>query len=246
MTKNIKILSICVGTLAVGGIVGVGGYFTYSYLKQIRSSTSNNHANNVVVNKNDFNHKVSRNSISPSLNNNDRTITNKPDGNESTSSNNSINKNHEGATSSSLKINKSFDEADKNDVNNSLNSGKPNNKSQVVEGDNKPPSQNQLQVNQSSEQIDQGEESINKERLTTNINNNQEDKTTIQKDDYYSLVPQEYKRNGNLRLLSWNVKNFGSKSINNNVDSSKFKNIVQTIKILGADIVGLVEINWKD
>ncbi|WP_245576692.1 MnuA family membrane nuclease [[Mycoplasma] imitans] len=53
----------------------------------------------------------------------------------------------------------------------------------------------------------------------------------------------EYKKVGDLRLMSWNVLNFGQRY---QTTSNKFMNIVRTIQISNADIVGLSEINYDD
>ncbi|QZX49158.1 MnuA family membrane nuclease [Mycoplasma sp. E35C] len=52
-----------------------------------------------------------------------------------------------------------------------------------------------------------------------------------------------YKKVGDLRILAWNVLNFGHKA---SLDSNKFINISKTIKLSNADVVGLVEINYND
>ncbi|MDC4163226.1 endonuclease/exonuclease/phosphatase family protein [Mycoplasma sp. T363T] len=53
----------------------------------------------------------------------------------------------------------------------------------------------------------------------------------------------KYKKVGDLRLLSWNVLNFGNKYT---PSTNKFMNIVKTIQESNADVVGLTEINYNN
>lgn len=54
---------------------------------------------------------------------------------------------------------------------------------------------------------------------------------------------EQYKKVGDLRLMSWNALNFGSRS---EPTSNKFMNIIRTIQLSDADVVGLSEINYDD
>ncbi|TPR54703.1 MnuA family membrane nuclease [Metamycoplasma neophronis] len=57
------------------------------------------------------------------------------------------------------------------------------------------------------------------------------------------IVNKSIDKNSDIKLMSWNVFNFGKSTP---AESNKFVNIVKTIKLTNADVIGLEEIGFND